>query len=101
MSMRYQKDVLNRNMHDPNIALTLPRCPVDTLDTLYSYDAQGIHYTRLIPYFQTFFLTLPITRGALAPKNWETTHPPQGSRKLVPLVLPVPDKPHLVGQNEI
>jgi hypothetical protein len=25
----------------------------------------------------------------------------QGSRKLVPLVLPVPDKPHLVGQNEI
>ena len=25
----------------------------------------------------------------------------QGSRKLVLLVLPVPDNPHLVGQNEI
>jgi hypothetical protein len=25
----------------------------------------------------------------------------QGSRKLAPLALPVPDKPHLVGQNEI
>jgi hypothetical protein len=25
----------------------------------------------------------------------------QGSRKLAPLVPPVPDKPHLVGQNEI
>ena len=26
---------------------------------------------------------------------------PQGSRKLAPLAPPVPDKPHLVGQNEI
>jgi hypothetical protein len=25
----------------------------------------------------------------------------QGSRKLAPLAPPVPDKPHLVGQNEI
>ena len=25
----------------------------------------------------------------------------QGSRKLVPLVPPLPDKPHLVGLNEI
>ena len=58
-----------------------------------------------LPFFLAFFLDGAGLSGAgldgagLAGAGLDGAG--QGCRKLAPLALPVPDKPHLVGQNEI